>query len=92
MRPFELEPEYIALVEPDTLEPVVTLAGEALLALAARVGEVRLIDNAILSPAPAHGGHLTRRAAPARGTGADRAEPTRDPSQPLEGEIAACSA
>jgi pantoate--beta-alanine ligase len=51
MRPFEVEPEYVALVEPDTLEPVSTLTGEALLALAARVGEVRLIDNAVLSPA-----------------------------------------
>jgi pantoate--beta-alanine ligase len=51
MRPFDVEPEYVALVEPDTLEPVSTLTGEALLALAARVGEVRLIDNAVLSPA-----------------------------------------
>jgi pantoate--beta-alanine ligase len=50
MRPFAVEPEYLALVEPDTLEPVDTLAGEALLAIAARVGEVRLIDNTILTP------------------------------------------
>jgi pantoate--beta-alanine ligase len=53
MRSFAVDPEYVALVEPDTLEPIHTLAGEALLALAARIGEVRLIDNAILSPAPA---------------------------------------
>ncbi len=57
LRPFDVEPEYLALVEPDTLEPVDTLTGEALLAIAARIGEVRLIDNAILaptaSPAPA---------------------------------------
>jgi pantoate--beta-alanine ligase len=51
MRPFEVEPEYVALVEPDTLEPVAALTGEALLALGARIGEVRLIDNAVLSPA-----------------------------------------
>jgi pantoate--beta-alanine ligase len=50
MRPFAVEPEYVTLVEPDTLEPVLALTGEALLALAARVGEVRLIDNTILSP------------------------------------------
>jgi pantoate--beta-alanine ligase len=50
MRPFGVEPEYLALVEPDTLEPVDTLADETLLALAARIGEIRLIDNAILSP------------------------------------------
>jgi pantoate--beta-alanine ligase len=53
MRPFGVEPEYVALVEPDTLEPIDTLAGEALLALAAQIGEVRLIDNAILQPAGA---------------------------------------
>jgi pantoate--beta-alanine ligase len=50
MRPFGVEPEYLALVEPDTLEPVDTLTGETLLAIAARIGEVRLIDNATLAP------------------------------------------
>jgi pantoate--beta-alanine ligase len=51
MRSVGVEPEYVALVEPDTLEPVQMLAGDALLALAARIGGVRLIDNAILQPA-----------------------------------------
>jgi pantoate--beta-alanine ligase len=51
MHPFGVLPEYLALVEPDTLEPVDTLTGEALLAIAVRIGEVRLIDNAILAPA-----------------------------------------
>jgi pantoate--beta-alanine ligase len=51
MGPFGVEPEYLALVEPDTLEPIDTLVDEALLALAARIGDVRLIDNATLSPA-----------------------------------------
>lgn len=50
MRALGVEPEYIALVEPDTLEPIGTLAGDALLAVAARIGEVRLIDNAVLTP------------------------------------------
>jgi pantoate--beta-alanine ligase len=50
MRPFDVVPEYVALVEPDTLEPLQTLDRDALLALAARVGAVRLIDNAILAP------------------------------------------
>jgi pantoate--beta-alanine ligase len=45
------EPEYVALVDPVTLEPVEQLDREALLAVAARVGEVRLIDNSLLSPA-----------------------------------------
>jgi pantoate--beta-alanine ligase len=52
MRPFEVEPEYVALVDPHTLEPVEEISDTALLALAARIGEVRLIDNAILK-APA---------------------------------------
>lgn len=50
LRPFDVEPEYLKLVEPDTLEPIDKLTHEALLAIAARIGEVRLIDNAILSP------------------------------------------
>jgi len=45
-----IEPEYVALVDPHTLEPAAKLGGSALLAIAARVGEVRLIDNTILSP------------------------------------------
>jgi pantoate--beta-alanine ligase len=51
MRPFDVQAEYVALVEPETLEPVAALTGETLLALAARVGAVRLIDNEILQPA-----------------------------------------
>jgi pantoate--beta-alanine ligase len=51
LRPFDVEPEYLELVETDTLEPIDTLTGPALLAIAARIGEVRLIDNAILTPA-----------------------------------------
>jgi pantoate--beta-alanine ligase len=53
MRALGVEAEYVALVEPDTLEPLDTLSGVALLAIAARIGEVRLIDNAILEPARA---------------------------------------
>ncbi len=42
--------EYVELVDPDTLEPISRLDRPALLAIAARVGGVRLIDNAILQP------------------------------------------
>ncbi|HMD57833.1 MAG TPA: pantoate--beta-alanine ligase [Solirubrobacteraceae bacterium] len=52
LRDAGVEPEYVAVVDPDTLDELHTLDGEALLALAARIGEVRLIDNAILHPAP----------------------------------------
>lgn len=47
-----VEPEYLAFVEPDTLEPVREVAGPTLCALAAGVGGVRLIDNTVLSPGP----------------------------------------
>ncbi|HXC45081.1 MAG TPA: pantoate--beta-alanine ligase [Solirubrobacteraceae bacterium] len=50
LRALEAEPEYVALVQADTLDPVVRLEQPTLLAIAARVGETRLIDNAILSP------------------------------------------
>ncbi len=44
-----IEPEYVALVGPETLTPVQRVDGEVLMALAARVGPARLIDNTILS-------------------------------------------
>jgi hypothetical protein len=43
--------EYVAVVHPDTFEPVASLDGPALLAVAARVGPARLIDNVHL-PSP----------------------------------------
>jgi len=47
-----LHPEYLELVEPDTLESLEWLDDRpALLAVAARVGAVRLIDNLMLEPA-----------------------------------------
>ncbi|MCW3028561.1 MAG: pantoate--beta-alanine ligase [Solirubrobacterales bacterium] len=50
---FGVDPDYVALVDPETLEPLEQLAGRALLAIAARIGDVRLIDNTILEPTPA---------------------------------------
>jgi pantoate--beta-alanine ligase len=40
--------EYASLCHPETLEEVSTVSGPTLLALAAWVGEVRLIDNRVL--------------------------------------------
>ncbi len=40
--------DYATVVDRDTFEPLTTLEGDALLAIAARVGPVRLIDNALL--------------------------------------------
>jgi pantoate--beta-alanine ligase len=48
-----VEPEYLALVDPDTLQERDTLTDESLLAVAARIGAVRLIDNELLTPSPA---------------------------------------
>jgi pantoate--beta-alanine ligase len=50
MDPFDVEPEYLALVDPEDLRPVGSVDQDALLAVAARVGPVRLIDNTILTP------------------------------------------
>nr|WP_081322686.1 pantoate--beta-alanine ligase [Microbacterium testaceum] len=43
-----LEPEYVEAVDADSLEPIATAETPTLLALAVRVGEVRLIDNVVL--------------------------------------------
>jgi pantoate--beta-alanine ligase len=43
-----VEPEYVALVGPDDLLPVQRINGAVLVAVAARVGTTRLIDNTIL--------------------------------------------
>jgi pantoate--beta-alanine ligase len=40
-----IEPEYLAVVAADSLEPVTVVDGDVLVAVAARVGSVRLIDN-----------------------------------------------
>jgi pantoate--beta-alanine ligase len=47
-----IEPEYLELVSPDTLEPVDFIESAVLMAVAAQVGRARLIDNLILTPAP----------------------------------------
>jgi pantoate--beta-alanine ligase len=46
-------PEYLELVDPETLEPVVEVRGAALAAIAARVGTTRLIDNLPIHPVAA---------------------------------------
>ncbi len=47
-----IEPEYLAAVSVDTLMPVTEINGETLIPVAARVGNVRLIDNVIVRPEP----------------------------------------
>lgn len=43
-----IEPEYLSAVSAVTLEAADQIGGETLIALAARVGDIRLIDNVIL--------------------------------------------
>jgi pantoate--beta-alanine ligase len=50
MAELDVEPEYLELVTPDSFAPVTSVADEpVLVAVAARVGDVRLIDNDILN-------------------------------------------
>jgi pantoate--beta-alanine ligase len=44
-------PDYLALVDPDSLAPVQSLHGRVLIAVAARIGAIRLIDNTIVHTA-----------------------------------------
>ncbi|MEP6764174.1 MAG: pantoate--beta-alanine ligase [Gemmatimonadaceae bacterium] len=45
----ETDIEYLAAVDPETLHPVTSLDGRTLVAIAARVGGIRLIDNIIVT-------------------------------------------
>ena len=46
-----VEPEYVTLVHPDTLEPEHQARDGSVLLLAVRIGETRLIDNTFLGAA-----------------------------------------
>jgi pantoate--beta-alanine ligase len=46
-----VEPEYLALVDPDSFQPITTVHDRVLVAVAARVGATRLIDNTIVQTA-----------------------------------------
>jgi pantoate--beta-alanine ligase len=44
----DIQVEYIAVAEPEALEPVTEVRGDTVVAIAARVGPTRLIDNIVL--------------------------------------------
>jgi len=48
-----VDAEYLAIVDPISFSPLTTIAAPALVAVAANVGPVRLIDNLVLEPVPA---------------------------------------
>jgi pantoate--beta-alanine ligase len=54
-----VEPEYLALVDPDSFQPVKTVDGRVLVAVAARIGVTRLIDNTIVQAATPPGAPTT---------------------------------
>jgi pantoate--beta-alanine ligase len=54
-----VRPEYLAIVDPDSFQPVRTAHGRVLVAVAARIGATRLIDNAIVEPAATPAGAPT---------------------------------
>ena len=43
--------DYVALVEPTRLEPIAIVTPGSVALVAARISEVRLIDNTVLGPA-----------------------------------------
>jgi pantoate ligase/cytidylate kinase len=45
----EIAPEYVEVVDPTTMQPLETVEDTGLLAVAARLGSTRLIDNVLLS-------------------------------------------
>jgi pantoate--beta-alanine ligase len=47
----DVMPEYIAVVDPDSFQPITTVNGRVLVAVAARIGSTRLIDNTIIHSA-----------------------------------------
>ena len=48
MAEHDVEPEYLALVDPDSFSELDRIDGRVLVAVAARVGQTRLIDNALV--------------------------------------------
>ena len=46
----QIDPDYLALVDPETLAPVAQIDAPVLVAVAARIGGARLIDNLIATP------------------------------------------
>jgi len=54
----DVEPEYLAVLDPDSFQPITETGGRVLVAVAARFGATRLIDNTIIQTA------ATRQRAP----------------------------
>jgi pantoate--beta-alanine ligase len=42
------EPDYIEMVDPNSIQPIMAVADSALIAVAVRLGKARLIDNILI--------------------------------------------
>ena len=49
----DVDAEYLAIVDPVSFTELTTIVAPALVAVAAHVGPVRLIDNLVVEPVPA---------------------------------------
>jgi pantoate--beta-alanine ligase len=67
-----VDAEYLAIVDPESFDDLTTIDGRALVAVAARVGPVRLIDNVVLQVSP---GGDPKRASTSKGEGRVHATP-----------------
>lgn len=84
---FGVQPEYVALVHPDSFEDLDRLEAAGLMLLAARIGETRLIDNVVLwAGAGADGQPL------AAVQGPQERHDSKDPNARKGAVIARCSA
>ncbi len=54
VRDHDIEPEYLEVVDRDTFAPLGAVNGRALVAVAARVGDTRLIDNILITTQDGH--------------------------------------
>jgi hypothetical protein len=78
-----VDPEYLELVDPKTLEPMPRLAADGLLVVAARVGDVRLIDNVMLSAVRA-GADTERGSSPTSASGTHARKRRHEPARPRQ--------
>jgi len=63
-----IEPQYLEVVSPADAQPLATVEGDALVVVAAVVGDARLIDNTLVSARRVVESHTPNRVrAPARG-------------------------
>jgi len=61
MAEHDVEPEYLEIIDPDTLSPLTEVDGHALIVVAAKIGPARLIDNTTVRTPVKTVGHRSDR-------------------------------